>query len=155
MQKKVNIWWALLILFLVFGCTGKKDIVAYYRFSDQAWKRFDPVRFEITINEPEKYYDVSFFAHHTSNFEFENLDFNMVMTTPSGEERIKEYQMKVRRKDGGFIGKLVADSCELSVSLKKELKLTPGILVIELENLVPRLQTKGLLGIGIRLHPVQ
>jgi hypothetical protein len=77
------------------------------------------------------------------------------MTTPSGEERIKEYKIGIRRKDGGFIGQFTHDSCEVSIALKKDLKLTRGILILEMENLIPRLQAKGLLGIGIRLHPVR
>ena len=79
----------------------------------------------------------------------------MIMITPSGEERIKEYSMDIRRKDGGFVGQFISDSCEVSIALKKELKLTKGILNLEIENLVPRPEVRGLLGIGIRLHPVR
>ena len=145
-----------LMIFLIFcGCSRNNDVEVYYKFKDSTWLRFDPVRFEMTVNATEKKYDVFLFIHHTAEYEFDNLDFNMIMNTPSGEERIKEYQMDIRRKDGGFIGKIQNDSCEISIALKKDLKLTKGILSLEIENLVPRLQTKGLLGIGIRLHPVR
>lgn len=145
----------ILILLCVCGCSDNKDVMIYYKFKDQTWSRFDPVRFEITINSPDKNYDVFLFAHHTAEFEFDDLDFNMILTTPSGEERIKEYKIGIRRKDGGFIGQFTHDSCEVSIALKKDLKLTRGILILEMENLIPRLQAKGLLGIGIRLHPVR
>jgi gliding motility-associated lipoprotein GldH len=154
MQQK-SFLFGILLLFFLCGCSKNNDIVAYYKFKDHTWSRFDPVRFDLTVNAPERNYDVLLFIHHTVEYEFDNMDFNMIMTTPSGEERIKEYHMDIRRKDGGFIGKLNNDSCEISIALKKDLKLTKGILTLELENLVPRLQTKGLLGIGIRLRPVR
>lgn len=154
MQKKSFFFGMMLLLFLC-ECSKNDDIEVYYKFQDNTWSRFDPVRFELTVNASERNYDVLFFIHHTVEYEFDNLDFNMIMTTPSGEERIKEYHMDIKRKDGGFIGKLNNDSCEISIALKKDLKLTKGILTLELENLVPRLQTKGLLGIGIRLRPVR
>jgi len=154
MQKK-SFSLGLLILLVFCGCSDNKDIVIYYKFKDHTWSRFDPVRFEIPVNASEKNYDVFLFIHHTGDYEFDKLDFNMIMTTPSGEERIKEYHMDIRKKYGGFIGQCSNDSCEVSVALKKELRLTKGILKLEIENLVPRLQIKGLLGIGIRLHPVR
>ena len=109
--------------------------------------------FEIPVEVQRKSYDVSLFIRHTKQYEFDDLNFNMLMTTPSGEERIKEYKMHIKKKDGGFFGQCNNDSCEVTISLKKQLTLTKGILSIEIENLVPRLEVKGLLSIGIRLRP--
>jgi gliding motility-associated lipoprotein GldH len=154
MKATVFSLWSLL-LFVVFGCSDNKEVMVYHKFKDQTWSRFDLLHFDIPVNAPEKNHDVSLFIHHTADYEFDNLDFNMIMTTPSGEERIKEYHIDIRRKDGGFIGQCTKDSCEVSVVLKKGLKLTKGILILEIENLVPRMQIKGLLGLGIRLQPVR
>ena len=146
----------LLLLFVSFSsCSDRKDIVFYYKFPDQTWSRFDLLHFEIPVEASENNYDVFLFVHHTKEFEFEKLLFNMKMTTPSGEEISKKYQMAIRNKAGAFIGQINNDSCEVSVSLKQGLKLTKGKLIFDLENLVPRLQTKGLLGIGVKLHPVR
>jgi gliding motility-associated lipoprotein GldH len=146
---------SLLFLLTLAGCSGKQDYVIYYPFRNQTWDRFNFLRFEIPIEKPAGVYNVDLFIHHTSAYEFDDLDFHMVMTTPSGEERIKEYSMKIRRKDGGFTGKCTPDSCEVSIPLKQELTLSPGTMVIELENVVPRLQVRGLLGLGIRVTPVR
>jgi gliding motility-associated lipoprotein GldH len=153
-MRKKTLYFLFWVLFIVSGCSDNNDIVIYKKFPDQTWSRFDILHFGIPVSIPENNYDVFLFVHHTKEFEFDNLDFNMIMATPSGEERIKEYQMDIRRKDGLFIGQCNKDSCEVSIALKKDLKLTKGILNLEIENLVPRLQTKGLLGIGIRLHPL-
>jgi hypothetical protein len=106
----------------------------------------------VPIEKTEKPYDISFFASCSKDFEYEELDFNMVMTTPSGEERIKEYQLRVKDKSGKFLGEFSGDSCVLFVSLKNGLTISKkGILKIEIENLIPRMETPGLFGVGIRL----
>jgi gliding motility-associated lipoprotein GldH len=153
-MKKITFCFSLLILCIFCGCSENNDFVVYRKFKDQTWSRFDVLHFEIPVEPSQKLYDVSLFVNYTKEYEFDNLDFNMIMTTPSGEERIKEYNMDIRRKDGQFIGRCSKDSYEVSIALKKGLRLTKGILDLEIENLIPRLQTKGLQGIGIRLHPL-
>jgi gliding motility-associated lipoprotein GldH len=154
MKVKTFFLWSLL-LFVVYGCSDNNDVVVYQKFKDQTWSRFNILHFEVPVHVSENNYDVSLFMRHTAEFEFDALDFNMIMTTPSGEERIKEYHMEIRKKTGGFLGQCTNDSCEVTIALKKDIKLTKGILNLELENLIPRLQTKGLLGLGIRLQPVR
>jgi gliding motility-associated lipoprotein GldH len=154
-MKKIPHLLVILILVIVSGCSKNNDYVVYHKFKDQTWPRFNILQFEIPVNSTGKIYDISLFVSHSKEYEFDDLDFNMVMTTPSGEERIKEYHMNIKRKDGRFAGQCYKDSCEVSVALKRELNLTKGILTLEIESLVPRLEIKGLLGIGIRLHPVR
>ena len=135
------------------SCSGNDELESYQKFNDQTWPRFNILHFEIPVNSSEKTYDVSLFVRHTREYEFDALDFNMMMTTPSGEERIREYHMNIKKRDGSFVGKCNNDSCEVTINLKKQITLTKGVLTIDLENLVPRLEAKGLLGIGIRLRP--
>ena len=88
----------------------------------------------------------------SGDFKYEKLEFNMNMATSAGEERTHEYRMDVKSKAGIFLGEFKNDSCQISILLKKELKLSkPGILKIEIENLTPRLVTEGVLGAGIRM----
>ena len=154
-MKKISYLPGILILIIVSGCSKNNDYFSYHKFNDQTWSRFNVLQFEIPVNTTEKIYDISLIVSHSKEYEFDYLDFNMIMTTPSGEERIREYHLDIKRKDGKFTGKCNDDSCEVSVVLKRELNLTKGILTLEIENLVPRMEIKGLLGIGIRLHPVR
>ena len=135
-----------------YGCHKGESRELYHKFPDKAWHRFNVLSFEITIGNVEKPYDIYMFARVTSEFQYEKLGFNMVMNTPAGEERINEYQMEVKSKSGAFLGELRNDSCEGVIMLKKELNLSkPGVLKIEIENLTPRLITRGILGVGIRM----
>jgi gliding motility-associated lipoprotein GldH len=153
MNKKILIY-GLFILFLFSGCKKNNEIIRYHKFNDRTWNRFEKLRFDIPIMDIDKRYDVYFFANHTKDYEFDNLEFNMIMTTPSGEERIKEYKFLLKNKTGGFTGNCSRDSCTASIALKKGLRMgEKGILRIEIETLVPRLQVNALLGVGIRLVP--
>jgi gliding motility-associated lipoprotein GldH len=140
--------------FLLFAACGRdKTAELYHRFPDGIWARFNLLSFEMPVEKPGEY-DISFFARFNREFQYDKLGFNMVMTTPSGEERINEYKLEVRSKSGDFCISCIGDSCEGGVSLKKGIRLDkPGILKIEIENLTPKMVTEGILGAGIRVNP--
>ena len=154
MIKIKPVAWGLLILFLLLGCKKSNEIIRYHKFNDKTWNRFEKLRFDIPVLDIEKRYDVYLFANHTKDYEFDNLEFNMIMTTPSGEERIREYRFLLKNKTGGFTGNCNQDSCTATIVLKKGLQMEKkGMLRIEIETLVPRMQINALLGVGIRLVP--
>jgi gliding motility-associated lipoprotein GldH len=153
MCRKVVIF-GLFIVLIFSGCNKNNEIISYHKFNNRTWNRFEKIRFDIPLLNSNKLYDVFFFANYTKDYEFDNLQFNMVMTTPSGEERIKEYKLILKNQTGGFIGTCNQDSCTGSIALKKGLQMEKkGMLRIEIETLIPRLQVNNLLGIGIRLIP--
>ncbi len=137
---------------LVAGCTSEKSHEYYHKFETKAWPRFQNITFEIPINRIDISYDIYFFAGLSNEFPYESIPFNMVMNTPSGEERIREYEMPVKSKTGSFIIDCNKDSCQGRLLLKEGLIMTkPGTLTIELENLIPKLEAVGISGVGIRV----
>ena len=136
------------------GCKNINNKELYHKFPDKNWARFNILRFEIPVTNIEKSYNVYLFACFSSEFQYEKLEFNMVMNTSAGEERINKYEMNVRSKSGVFLVNCKNDSCQGIILLKRELNLAKsGILSIEVENLTPRLMTEGIIGIGIRMVP--
>jgi gliding motility-associated lipoprotein GldH len=152
-MNKASVSLGILLMFLFAGCQKNKDYVLYYQFKQHRWARFNKLQFEIPLRPSPKGWDVYFFAHHTKDYPFDNLDFNMIMNT-SSEERINEYHFEIKNKGGAFTGECSRDSCVASIPLKKGIYFPDqGTLKIEIENLVPRLEVTGLLGVGIRMHP--
>jgi gliding motility-associated lipoprotein GldH len=140
-----------MIAFLGSGCRKGESSELYHRFPDQSWARFNILSFEIPVKKIGSY-NIYLFAWVAPGFEYETLDFNMIMNTPDGEERIHEYQMEVKSKSGSFYIECNNDSCQGTILLKKEINLAKaGVLKIEIENLTPRLTTGGVLGVGIRM----
>jgi gliding motility-associated lipoprotein GldH len=154
MKMKKTILLAGVLVILFSGCKKSRDYVLYYPLKQHFWARFNKLQFEIPLQPSLKGWDIYFFARHTKDYPFNNLDFNMIMNTPSGEERIREYHFEIKRKNGEFTGECTNDSCTATIALKKEIYLPEkGVLRLEFENLVPRLEVNGLLGVGIRMHP--
>jgi hypothetical protein len=142
-----------MVVFFGSGCGKKESIELYHRFPDKSWARFNLLSFEMPVKTGQSY-DIYLFAWLSPGFQYETLDFNMIMNTPAGEERINEYQMEVKSKSGDFDRDCGNDSCQRTILLKKEIDLVkPGILKIEIENLTPRIRTEGVLCVGIRLVP--
>jgi gliding motility-associated lipoprotein GldH len=143
--------WLCILVLIGSGCGKKESTDLYHRFPGKSWGRFNLLSFEIPVKEINSY-NIYLFARLSPDFYYETLDFNMIMDTPEGEERIYEYQMKVKSETGNFCIECSKDSCQGIILLKKEIRLAkPGVLKIEIENLTPRLTTEGVLGIGIRL----
>lgn len=146
----------LTVILLIFssGCRKPAQTEWYHPFSDRNWERYNILRFKIPINDAGKSHNITLFAYLSSEFEFQELPFNMVMETPSGEERINEYLLQFRSKNGNLINQCAKDSCLVQVILKRDLRINkPGILLLEIENLNPRLLTAGVYGVGIRVTP--
>ena len=139
-------------LLLHSACMRNESAEVYHRFPSQTWQRFDILKFEVPVRESGQDYDVWFFIRTTRKYPYNDLNFNMVMNTTSGEERIREYTLQVNRAGGGLAEPCTQDSCTYSLVLKSRLHCSiTGILKIDIENLTPRMRTEGILGAGIRL----
>ena len=142
-----------LVFFCGSGCRKKESLELYHKFPDKIWARFNILSFEIPVKQVDKPYNIYLFTRFTKEFSHEQLEFNMVMNTAAGEERIYAYAMKVKSASGAFLQAFEGDSCTGTILLKHDLKLArPGILKIEIENLTPRLTTEGVMGVGIRME---
>ncbi len=152
-MKKILTLLFIAVILSTIGCQEDSPNEIYYPFNNEIWQRFNILSFELSIEKADKPYKIVLFARHNKDFPFKALDFNMVMNTPSGEERINEYRLKVKNRAGEFLGSCENEICEATIVLKKEIYITKsGLLLIELENLTPRLETPGLLGVGVRLE---
>ena len=148
------ILFSCLVILLATACSKSGSKTLFHRFPDRSWARFNILSFEIPI-EKANTYNIYLDAMFTMEYQYKTLNFNMIMDTPAGEERINEYQLPVKSNTGGFCIECTKDSCRGTILLKKEINFPkPGVLKIELENLTPRLTTPGILGVGIRLLPL-
>lgn len=157
-MKKIIIFPAILIVLFygISSCQRNSPRDYYHPLKNATWQRFEPIRFAIPLTDTTSDWDILFFLRHTRDYEFNTFEFNMTMTTPAGEERIREYQMDIRTKDGSFTGTFQGDTCEVTIPLKKKIHFQKkGALQVEIEALVPRVEILGISGAGIRMVPVR
>ncbi len=143
------------LLIFMIGCGREVEFDRYQSFSEKSWDRFKKVKFGIPINKEKQNYNLVFYSYLDSSFEHKTLDFNVIINSPSGEERIKEYLLPIQTDTFNLFAQCSSDSCMAKMYLKRSLFVAKrGVLTVEIENLIPRLKTEGIHGIGISLIPV-
>jgi gliding motility-associated lipoprotein GldH len=121
----------------------------YLKMKNTTWDRFDIKQFEIPVEEAAQNYDITAVVRCSEQFQYDNLPFYVILTTPSGEERMREVTIPVREN-----GKITNDP----KTMKPESRLVlwssiniadKGQCKITLENMIPKFQTEGIDEIGI------
>jgi gliding motility-associated lipoprotein GldH len=143
-----------ILLFFTLGiifssCDRGPVFEKYLKMKDITWDRFDIKQFDIPIKESAKSYDITVFVRCTEQFQYDNLPFYVILTTPSGEERMREVTIPVRENS-----KLIMDpkgnKPEMQLVLWKNIKIAEkGNCKITIENMIPKIQTEGIAEIGI------
>ena len=127
-------------LVLMYSCSGEKPMEKRIIFPGESWPRFNILKFEFPVTESGKSYDFILVLRVKKSFPYEGLPFNMVLNSPSGEERIKEYLLQVKNQNGSFKGTANGDTCIIELVLKRGLNCSSkGMMKVEIENLNPRL----------------
>jgi len=121
----------------------------YLKMKNYSWDRFDQKFVEISVEDAEKSYDITFVMRHTAQFPYDNLPVYIILTTPAGVEQIREITMPVREN-----GKMIADSTgnlhEIRSVLWTNVSLAEkGKYKISIENMIPKIQTEGIDEVGI------
>jgi gliding motility-associated lipoprotein GldH len=140
--------------FMFAGCSNDKSVTKINSFSNSTWERFDYVTFDFPIDEENVAYNIYLLIRYTSNFPSEALLINFVMTLPSGEERIRDYRIALKEKDGSLLGEAKAGYYEQLKTIRKGMLIgQSGNLNIEIENLMTKYYTPGIVELGVILEP--
>jgi gliding motility-associated lipoprotein GldH len=146
----------LLPIFLLFtislfsvSCDHGPIYEKYLKMKNSTWDRFDPKLFEIPIEDPAKNINIEFVVRITAKLAYDEIPFYIILTTPAGEERIREIKIPVR-ENGKMIGELKGNVYETRIELWKEINIAEkGICKLSIENMIPKIQTEGIDEIGI------
>jgi gliding motility-associated lipoprotein GldH len=140
--------------FLLAGCSREDSIVRIKTFDNSIWERYDYLNFDFPITDESAVCDVVVMLRFTGDFPFEALLINFVMTLPSGEERIKDYRITLKEKDGTLKGEAKSGYHEQFFTIRENMRIVEtGNLNIEIENLTPKYFTPGIVELGVLLEP--
>ena len=144
----------IIILFALALCTTSCDKTGpvyekYLKMKNSTWDRFDQKYFEIPIDDVTKSFDITFIVRTTGKLAYDEIPFYLILTTPAGEERIREIKIPIRENDK-MIGELKGNVYETRVVLWQDLSISvKGNCKVSVENLIPKIQTEGIDEIGI------
>ncbi len=147
----------LLPLFLLFSIslftvscdsTDAPVYEKYMKLKNASWDRFDIKHFDIPFDEAAKDFDITIIVHCTEKFKNDNLPLYVILTSPTGEETIRELSVPIR-KSGKLVTEPNGTKSESRVVLWKNLSDIKGNYKISIENMNPVIQTEGIDEIGI------
>jgi gliding motility-associated lipoprotein GldH len=154
-MKGLKLSLAIVLLFTLaissISCDKGPVYEKYLSMKNTVSDRFDQKLYEIQIDDINKSYDITLSARVTEQFQYDNLPVYVILTTPSGEERMREVSIPVRGNNhmlGLPIGKLF----ESRIVLWKNINMAEkGKCKISIENMIPKIQTEGIDALGITL----
>jgi gliding motility-associated lipoprotein GldH len=147
----------LLLIFISFAsCKDDNAVSQIHTFTTATWERFEQLNFEFALDDMEEEYDISVVVKHTALFPAETLYINVVMMTPGGEERIKDYNLFLMDRDGNYIGYETDGIYNCTILIREGMRFyETGLLKFEIENLMPKYHTPGIIEFGIVMEPVK
>ncbi len=155
-RQMKRIFLSAILLTLAFSCQKGIIYKEYHKFDNYTWKRFDKVSFSIAVEHPGTTADIVLTIRHITQYPYDNLPVNIILTTPSGEERIIEKDIRLKDENGEFKGDVAGDLWDVEEILWKDFYFTEvGTYKMELENLVPKMGIPGLADIGVYLKKMK
>ncbi len=148
-MKKIIFFTMIVALFT--GCAQRGNIYEeYIEFDDGLWNRFEKLEFEIPVESPGKEYDIFMVLEYDVNFPEDKIPFHIIMTTPNGEERIKEYHPRIRGNKGTIYGELFEGKATQEVLLRKRHMFTDeGTAKISIECFYTKYTINGIYKVGV------
>jgi len=143
-----------LILFIAIAliassCSKGPVYEKYLKMKSNVWDRFAIQEFEIPIESEGKSYDITLSVRNTDQFQYDELPVYLILTTSSGEERMREVHM-IMRQNGKMAGTVYGKAFQVQNVIWKSVPITAkGKCKITIENIIPKIQTEGVSEIGI------
>jgi gliding motility-associated lipoprotein GldH len=155
MKRKGIIWLFFGFVLIITSCADKGPVFEkYHKFENSTWDRFNQVVFTIPLEPEEADYAISMIIKPTEQFDYPTMPVYVILTTPSGEERMNDIKVPVKQNNK-FIGKEEGKPLIIKSVLWKELRVSgKGNCKLSIENMIPKIQTPGIAEIGIIVEKV-
>jgi gliding motility-associated lipoprotein GldH len=141
----------ILVCFIfLLSCSPNRIFEEHRKIPGSTWNMSNSLVFEFDVKDTSQTYDIYIAIRHVTNYPYKNLLIGAVLTSPDGEIRYTNYDLKIRNKDGEALGNGMGELWDLNIPLRKEFKFhEPGKCILEIENRMSRVKTPGILEIGL------
>ncbi|MGE5382996.1 MAG: hypothetical protein ACM3PX_06185 [Omnitrophica WOR_2 bacterium] len=151
-MKRYILSFFLIASLSMFSCQKKNIYKEFHEFKNYSWGRFDKVTFNIPIDKKsiKSEADIVLSIRHLDQYPYDNLPLNIILRTPSGEERVLEKDIELKDSNHEFKGSVAGSYWDYDEILWKGFYFNmEGTYTIELENLNPRVNIPGLVDLGL------
>ena len=142
---------SICMLLAMFSCQHKDKLFEKrITFKNNSWNRFDILKFDIPVEDTVTEYDIYAEVRHASFYPYENLLINFAFSMPSSEERVRNHDLKLRDAKGAFLGSGMGDIWDIAFPMMTNFTFPKGgNYHIEIENLMTKFETPGVMDFGI------
>lgn len=126
----------------------EKDVA----FPESGWAYADSVRFDYTITDSDKTYDLVLDVAHNDDFAYQNFYVKLHTTPPSGKRSSSQLSLQLAGNFGEWLGNCSGGKCRLSIPFLKEVNyLSPGDYSLTVEQYSRDEPLPALTGLGLRI----
>jgi len=152
----MNKYGLLIIAMVMAACTHKPEIQSeYHGFENQTWEKNSPIEFIFEIPDTSTQYSLEASLRYNKSFNFNSLNMNVSLISPSGSSRFQGVSLEMKNSDGTMRGDEKPEYIELSFVIYNKLRFNEnGNWVLNVMHKMPIDITRGLVGIEFELIPV-
>lgn len=146
---KKSVFWIFLFV-LITGCGKSKIYEKHYKMENLSWNRFRVLEYDVDVKNASKNYDLFIAIRHITEIPYRKIDVGCTIVTPSGETRYLEHGVLIKDKTDALLGDGMGDIWDLVVPLRTFFRFDEaGISKIELSNRMVKLETLGIMEVGL------
>ncbi len=139
----------VLVALLLLGCNNTTIFKDYKKMDNISWNRFDIVEFEVPVKKGKPMDFYLSLRHHT-NMSYKFIDVNVTFFTPDGEMRSRDNHYRLIGTDLKWKGIGMGDLWDIDLPIRKEMLFNKsGVCKIKIENKMSRLETTGIIEVGL------
>lgn len=140
----------LMALLALSSCTRRKVFSEYHKFGNFTWNRFEMLTFDVPIADEESLYEIAVAVRHIPQFPYGDLDINLTIKSPDGEMRSGDFTLKLKDKNGKWLGDGMGDLYDIEIPVHKNMKFSgKGVTRIEIENKMNKFEIRGIMEVGL------
>ncbi|NCC72611.1 MAG: hypothetical protein EOM06_04380 [Sphingobacteriia bacterium] len=149
----------ILLLFLIMAGSGCRQRVTqdqFHKLENGVWERFDFLKFGFVLENVKPAWNIYLVVRYDENIQIRYLPLNIEMITPSGESRVKDYNIFLRSINDEYLGEKKDGFYESKTLTHPEITFSEiGQCTFEIENLNPNYFTYGIREVGIIIEQVR
>lgn len=114
---------ASLLFLLLTACNSRVVYSEYKNFPENEWKLADKAVFEMELTDNVSFHDINLLVRHADSYPFRNLIVFVTVNYPDGASRTDTMDLLLANDKGEWLGAGAGDIYDLTVPVKKNLKL--------------------------------
>lgn len=147
----------LLALLSLFSSCEHAEIISESKvFDSQIWRRFDILKFDFTIENPDVTYDVMLLVEHTDNYYSDHLTTNITFYMPGGSMRSRDYTFKLQNDKLEWLGKIENNTVSHVFPVITEMKFPEaGDYKVRIESKMTKYNLEDMKSVGLSIKPTK